>query len=179
MEPNCLSYYEEKIKISLRKLYEKDFHLIVNDLNERTIAHRLACYIQEQFDEYNVDCEYNGNAEHPDRRKLIDIMTRQGQTFYDEEEHCVYPDIIVHKRKVNEYNELIIEMKKSTNTKCLFDYDKLIFYTDKYRNTYYPYKYGCFIKITTSNNNIKQFALEWYKDGKSIKEELVNLSELD
>jgi hypothetical protein len=50
---------KEKVKYCLLKLKRRDKYLLEKDLNERTITHKLATYLQEQFQELNVDCEYN------------------------------------------------------------------------------------------------------------------------
>jgi len=55
---------ERKVKSCLQILREQDKYLLDNDLNERTITHKLATYLQEEFQEFNVDCEYN-RLEHP------------------------------------------------------------------------------------------------------------------
>lgn len=43
-------------------LYEWDYHLLENNVSERSIAHKLGCYLQLLFNDYDVDCEYNRNA---------------------------------------------------------------------------------------------------------------------
>lgn len=173
-----LKNYEEKLKNSLKSLFENDFYLIEKNLNEISISHKLACYLQKQFDELSVDCEYNGNANNPDDIKLICIIEKKGKVRFDGKEHLVYPDIIVHKRGSNDYNELIIEIKKSTNNKrnkrC-FDHAKLEFYTNESKNSFYPYKLGCFMIINTGQKEIKKCCLTWYQNGKVIKEENINL----
>ena len=52
---------EERIKLCLRKLREQDKYLIDINVNERTIAHQLATYLQEEFQEFDVDCEYSSD----------------------------------------------------------------------------------------------------------------------
>ena len=43
------------------------------DINERTISHRLAMYLEPHFPGWNVDCEYN--RDHDDMKRL-DIKRR-------------------------------------------------------------------------------------------------------
>ena len=50
---------EEKLKAAIARLYKKDRFLIDNDLNERSISHKLAEYLQTEFHNFDVDCEYN------------------------------------------------------------------------------------------------------------------------
>lgn len=62
------------INIAISELCEKDRHLLSHDLNERTIAHKLALYLQEEFQEYNVDCEYNRNIDEMNKQKRIYVL---------------------------------------------------------------------------------------------------------
>ncbi len=43
------------------ELFENDLEIIKNDIQEETISHRLAFYIENNFNfwEYQIDCEYN------------------------------------------------------------------------------------------------------------------------
>jgi len=50
---------KEKVEYCLQILREKDRDLLDIDVNERTITHKLAEYLQNQFPSYDVDCEYN------------------------------------------------------------------------------------------------------------------------
>ena len=101
---------KDKIEEALEKLKDKDFVLLKNDLNERTISHRLAIYIEDIFTEYDVDCEYN---KIPEGSKNLDIIPRKGSVDDDTKAVTVYPDIIVHKRDTDN-NFMVIEIKKST-----------------------------------------------------------------
>jgi hypothetical protein len=49
----------------IEKLCQRDLILIQNDVNERSISHRLALYLQNEFPEWDVDCEYNPQGEEP------------------------------------------------------------------------------------------------------------------
>ena len=58
------------IKCCLQKLRKLDKDLLDINVNERTITHKLAEYLQKHFPEFNVDCEYNRylkiiNLNHP------------------------------------------------------------------------------------------------------------------
>ncbi len=56
---------KQKIRTSLKKLREHDNTLLEINVNERTISHKLAEYIQNGFLEFSVDCEYNRHLEIP------------------------------------------------------------------------------------------------------------------
>ncbi len=49
----------EKIKNGYRKFLKNDSYLLQVDANERSITHRFAIYLEDEFPDYNVDCEYN------------------------------------------------------------------------------------------------------------------------
>src|SRR5690606_14754897 len=103
---------------AISKLFMLDHYLLINDLNERTIAHKFAVYLQEQFPDYHIDCEYNKNIDEDNGSKNIRLL--KSIPIQSEEEWStvsIYPDIVVHKRGENCNNLLAIEIKKSTNKK--------------------------------------------------------------
>ena len=50
---------DDKIKQGLNVLLTRDSYLLINDVSERSITHKLGEYYQYIFPEWNVDCEYN------------------------------------------------------------------------------------------------------------------------
>lgn len=46
---------------ALDSLLSNDAYLLVKNLHEQAITHRLGIYLQEQFPEWNVDCEWDRN----------------------------------------------------------------------------------------------------------------------
>jgi len=90
---------KEKLIKAVKRFIDKDWEkLYKNDIHENTFSHRIAVYLEENFNEYNVDCEYNKIF---DDKKLNEI----GEN--------IRPDIIVHKRENMNSNKLIIEVKKA------------------------------------------------------------------
>ncbi len=90
---------------------KQDSFLLKNKVNERSVSHKLGEYLQQQFPDWNVDCEYNKKG---DATKILDGMAECRDSLTD----LVYPDIIVHKRDTNE-NLLIVEMEtKQENHEC-------------------------------------------------------------
>lgn len=140
---------------------EKEKTIIKNDTNERTLTQRLAFYLELQlrknikYENYSVDCEYN--------RKEEDIKRLKFGKNTDKKE--IYPDIIVHQRKIKN-NLIAIEMKKTTsrNTDKIKDIEKLEALTD--RKNDYHYTLGIYFEldITDNNNNIINF----FVDGEEI-----------
>ena len=56
---------KEIIKEVLNELYKKDKILIKNETHEITISHKIACYLTNKFENWDVDCEYNRDLENP------------------------------------------------------------------------------------------------------------------
>ncbi|CAJ1315045.1 hypothetical protein [Paenibacillus nuruki] len=170
-----------KINNAIFKLFEYDCYLLMNDLNERTIAHKLAEYLQEEYPEFNVDCEYNKNIEESNGLKNILLLKEECEelnrnfrntTKIDGFKYSIvsiYPDIIVHKRGRNDKNLLIIEMKKTTNlTSRRFDEKKLKIYTDNSRPNKLQYSHGLFINFETGVKEPRFPELIWYRNGESL-----------
>ena len=142
----------------------KECFLLKNNLNvnERSITHKLAEYIQKYFSDYNVDCEYNRNMTDIKKIKLISEKyisktDAKGNTV------SVYPDIIIHKRGNNDSNLIVIEVKKANaddNSKK-FDCEKLKAFT---KNDGLEYKYGIYLELNeNSNDGLKE--LKFFRDG--------------
>jgi len=102
------------IVCAIKKLFERDRHLLKVNANERSITHRLAIYLQENFWDWDVDCEYNRNG-HEVKRVRDDI----GCVASDDTEcRTIFPDIIVHRRSSDgrtDENILVVEIKKTTS----------------------------------------------------------------
>ena len=170
----------EKIYIGIKMLFSNDYWLLINDLSEKSITHKLAEYLQILFTDYNVDCEYNGNIKSENGRKMISILKEELErknllkaneiNNTDDEIACrlVFPDIIIHKRGTNESNLCIIEVKKSTRD-IPFDYDEIklkAYTTGKYGNDL-RYKLGLFIEFMTRQPEL-DYRMKYYIDGESL-----------
>ena len=109
----------------------RDEYLITNDVNERSLTHKFAEYLQAEFPDWNVDCEYNRLGSNP---KMLDKIYGQVPDT-DLAARTVYPDIIVHHRGAD--NLLVIEAKRRDvdDTK---DRMKLFGFTHDHRYSY-PY----------------------------------------
>lgn len=163
----------ERLKKCIRKLKKDDLYLIQNNASERSIAHRLAVYLEDEFTGYNVDCEYNINIEHETGRKKIYLLTEEVKRYksknqkIEAKEVSIFPDIIVHKRGVNTDNILVIEMKKDISTvEDEFDRFKLEKFTVTYDGDNLFYKLGCALKILTKSEDV---SFKLYEEGKFIE----------
>lgn len=163
----------EKLKRCIEKLKKEDWYLIENNASERSIAHRLAVYLEDEFTGYNVDCEYNINIEHESGRKKIYLLKEEFKKYksknqkIEDKEVSIFPDIIIHKRGVNTDNILVIEMKKDTSTvEDNFDRFKLEKFTATEDGDKLVYKLGCALKILTTSKNV---SFELYEKGKLVE----------
>lgn len=154
---------EHIVSCCLQKLRRIDRYLLAQDVNERTIAHKLAEYLQQHIPEFNVDCEYNRfeKAEINDIIKRIEIP-RNGENWDHLKIRNVNPDIIIHERGPQGRNILVVEVKKSSNQESeTLDRNKLIVFTQEPLN----YDFGLFLKIDIENNND---IIDWYYNGTQI-----------
>lgn len=138
------------IQTAIDTLLDSDALLFQNDSAERAITAKLACYIQNIFPDWNVDCEYNRDYEGVKRLKEICNPSNH------EDGSTVYPDIIVHKRMSSE-NFLVIEVKKTTNTvsdEC--DMKKL----EAFRNEL-GYQHGLFIRFKAGSDGVGVESMNW------------------
>ena len=154
---------KEKVIDSIKELYSEDYYIIDNDVSERSITHKLAIYLQNQFTDYDVDCEYNRNMKNPKKITFIERNTR----------NRVFPDIIVHKRGKISNNLIIFEIKKckddNVTNKYLenkkHDIEKLKGYVNNNDEVPLKYKYGFFLEIHKDF-----FIIEIYFNDKSKKD---------
>lgn len=106
-----------RLESALNKLLRRDIDLLRLDVNERAITHRLAMYLQEDFLEWDVDCEYNRSHDQVKQLKFPEGECRPDDT----NAKTVFPDVIVHRRNTDQ-NLLVIEVKKDSNNEGE-DYD--------------------------------------------------------
>jgi hypothetical protein len=99
----------DKVVCALGEFYARETHLFDKDLGERVLTHRLAVYLERQFDGWDVDCDYNRIGERRLRLPKASIVSTD-----DDSGKSVFPDIVVHRRSVPE-NLLAIELRKAVN----------------------------------------------------------------
>ncbi len=89
--PSCQEV-KDKVQNAIELLLNHDKFLLERDVNERSISHKLASYLQEEFgNEWNVDCEYNRDH---DIKKELTIHPETVEAD-DTAATTVFPDIIV------------------------------------------------------------------------------------
>lgn len=163
---------------SVATFMDRDCYLLHRNIYERSLTHKLAEYLQTNFTEFNVDCEYNGDIDNINNyRKQLDIsledMLAIARQKIREDETCsVYPDIIIHTRNTNDNNHLVIEVKKANGNEKdkAFDLLKLRKFT-----TQYGYRLGIYIEFSTGEN-ATVVSLRYFQDG--VEKNIENLNEL-
>jgi hypothetical protein len=100
-------------------LLRNDLYLFEAWINERSLTHRLAVYLEEFFPDYHVDCEYNRNIDENGDficKKLPPTILEKTITTRNNDGVSVFPDIIIHTRWTNN-NYIVIEAKKDTDSR--------------------------------------------------------------
>jgi hypothetical protein len=132
------AHIDHHLNAALQRLTSDDRALFVHNVSERSLCFRLGLYLQMEFPDFTVDCEYNRNHSDPDyvKRLFDDELNRlaeeargrplkRGNDFL-----FVFPDIIVHRRGTSD-NLLVIETKKTTSiVPDAFDRRKLVVYRE-------------------------------------------------
>lgn len=135
---------KECCKEAICEFYKKDYELIKNNCNERSMMFRIGIYLYEymkvhnSLNEYDLDCEYN----------------RKGTNIKTLDEQNIIPDILIHKRGDDNMNLLVIEIKKSGKS-IENDKEKLKKLTDT--NGDYKYSLGLEIVLCEKSFYIIQF----------------------
>ena len=154
------------VKCCIQTLRRRDKIILDINVNERTITHKLAEYLQQHLPEFNVDCEYNRYEDYQKRIRNVKDRARDMSNLNSNElaeliwenkdADTIYPDIIVHKRRSQENNILVIEVKKSSNLDTgEFDKKKI----EELMNRPYNYNFGLFLRIDLDGEND---SLEWF-----------------
>ncbi|MDT3778260.1 hypothetical protein PJI16_11900 [Nitrospira sp. MA-1] len=139
---------------AINLLIRQDAFLLQCNVNERSMSHKLAEYLQKEFRKWHVDCEYN--RDHDLTKKLV---VPNGTTRIDDTEaKTVFPDIIVHHRNENS-NLLVIEVKKTSNPdNGNFDRRKL----EEFIKPPFNYQYGLFLRLNVGVSDMADYELDWF-----------------
>jgi len=163
----------QQVRKALNAFFENDFELLSVEANERSISHKLAEHLQVEFSKHKVDCEYNRHGEDVKRLQCFAIESTEAN---DLEARTVYPDIIVHKRRTDEENLLVIEIKKhrrSTRSGIKKDIEKLKCFT----GVNFKYDHGLLLVFDVDEkrvHDVKHFS-SGREDCETIWEELKEL----
>jgi hypothetical protein len=152
-----------RVETAIERFVAEDSYLLEVKANERSVTHWLAVYLQQELEEWDVDCEYNRNHYQTKKVHIPDYELVDDEVYireileedieYDDEgnvkyPHWVYPDIIVHHRDLDD-NLLIIEAKyvSTSREKEGRDLAKI----KAYMTPPLGYKYGLFLKLRSGD----------------------------
>lgn len=96
---------KEKVELAVKSFLVKEEKLLATDSSERNLAQKLATMLEQSFEDWEVDCEYNRN-----QTKIKRLMYAIGNYDIGKAKNVI-PDIIVHKRMTQD-NLVVIEIKK-------------------------------------------------------------------
>jgi hypothetical protein len=134
-----------KVVAALGEFFARETYLFEKDLGERTLAHRLAVQIEKQFPGWEVDCDYDRLGERTLRLPHGTIVSTD-----DHFGKSVYPDIVVHQRRIPN-NLLAIEVRKAANRQpAEHDQQKLRALTDPH--LWFAYRIG--VDLTLAKNSV-------------------------
>lgn len=135
----------DRVVAALKEFYARETFLFEHDLGERTLTHRLALYLERQFPDFEVDCDY-------DRLGPRTLKLPHG-SIVSTDDHLgksIYPDIVVHQRSVPK-NHIAIEVRKASNHQPVeHDRHKLRALTDQ--DLWFAYWIG--VLVTLSKNAV-------------------------
>lgn len=139
------------VNLALDDLYENDQYLLKVKAHERDIVAHFSRYFinrlenNDNFNKYNVDCEYNRDEFNEKKYKEI---------IYDKKKHRIIPDMIMHQRGSNSNNILAIEFKtyfsKDKNDKN----DRLKLEALTNNDSFYRYRMGLHIILGETREKV-------------------------
>ena len=139
------------VAAALSALLRNDYDLLIMNANERSITFRFAMYLQSQFPDWTVDCEFNRDGVDPKKLEHMDLYPDSE----DDEAKTVFPDVIVHRRGTKQ-NHLALEFKKSTShVDRQIDLKKLLGYKQQL-----CYAHALFVEVETGGQ-ASIVVLEW------------------
>lgn len=141
------------------KFIEKDSHLLQIDSHELSLSFRIGLYLAEQFENWDVDMEYNRRG------------TEKKKIYRDNELSLFRPDLIVHKRNNDDSNYIVIQIKKDTNELNGDEVNKDRDYLKKLtiENGLYNYKFGILLYFYCKQQSPTRPLIEYYINGLFIE----------
>jgi hypothetical protein len=130
---------QQRIIAAICRLYCHDQDLLDAGGNARSLTHKLAEYLQDEFPVWHLDCEYNRRGEQV-KRLTIQIGPVSPD---DTEARTVFPGMIVHRRRTDQ-NLIVLEVKKASGIAETHDIEKLCAFT---QGPDYGYCFGLFTRI--------------------------------
>lgn len=148
----------DNIENAIQQVLDNEMNILQRGLNELNLNGHLIKYLTPFFDNFNVDPEYNGDILKPNDRKALDMAKKRmkliGIPSNEADNYPLTPDIIIHRRNTNDFNHVVIEVKKDSSSKSRkqFDLLKLEHLTIDYMGNHYNYKLGVALVFGTKEN---------------------------
>lgn len=147
------------VNASLEKFYKNDRDLIEMSneedmISEQCMVFHIGSYMKNKmntltkFQWADLDCEYNRNMNDPK-------MMRSDRK--------IIPDLVIHRRRSNRNNLLVIEFKKK-NAETYDkenDRNKLMYLTDQKED--FKYNFGLFVEL--GSHEVYEVYMEVYQEG--------------
>jgi len=145
---------QEKLSAALARLLSRDRFLLEYGAHERSVAHKLAEYLQQGFgDARDVDCEYDLHGQQ--LKRLYGLVGQASECADERSTDRILPDIIVHVRNTDDFNTLVIELKTQRRS-IACDIRKLELMTGN--KSEYRYQRGALIQFSgTEEPTIRWF----------------------
>jgi hypothetical protein len=141
-------YIKKKIKKCIDEFYLNESVLLKRENYEVTISCKFSQYLFIEFPQFDVDCEYD---KHINEEKRVEELNQN-----------IRPDIIIHKRGIDDNNLVYIEIKTDHNrTTRNKDYTKIKALTKQSGS--YKYRLGVFIDFNRNKDNL---VVKFFEDGK-------------
>lgn len=150
---------KDLIDYALSEFYKKDtllvdYKSIKASVAENCMVFRIGWYLlnkiqnDPRYAEISLDCQYNRNFKHT---KGLFKETEDG---IREKLKDAIPDLLLHKRRDNAENLMVLEFKKGKPTKeqMAIDIEKLCYYTNQ--DNEYKYSFGFAIWLYKKNRAI-------------------------
>ncbi len=105
------------LKRALRQVVAHDAYILENAHHEQSVAHRIGVYLEAEFPEWDVDCEYNRAGGQRDPKKIVMPSGKKKP---------VRPDVIVHHRGPGPkgQNLLAVEIKPTGRSPLSHERDR-------------------------------------------------------
>lgn len=176
----------QRVHLALADFWAFDRLLVERRLGRRTIAHRLAVYLERQFPGFHTDCEYSRNSRvdhmvytfpHMSRPRRRDLI-RQGLTEQEAEAvtqvgEGAHPDIIVHVRERGDLNVLVVEVRLADDPRGWGGEreatEKLGRYTLQGEEGLFRYAVGLFVELGVTDGGEDHSVIRQFRDGREVE----------
>lgn len=165
-----LADVKQRVIAAVVALYRYDYELLDKNANERSITHKLAEHLQQEFAYWHVDCEYNRQGSNI--KRLLDLFNEINEQIRPDDTNVrtVYPDIIIHRRGTQQ-NLIVIEVKKKNDNKKQNDSQigkdkqKLKLFVE---DSGYKYEHGLFLIVDPKNPTLERYQSNNWDDWSQI-----------